>query len=168
MNKLFNFEVNCNLLHYILNLKGGGDGKMAYVKLYKISKDCHKKIESIMSEKKAGDSNLIYRFVNGECPCHLQSAYHIVQRFPVDEYITPELAHQIGKEFAQVILKDYHDYVVATHTHSKVLHNHIIVESSLMYEDEDFSHRYEEALLQLAVEKSNQCCSKYGLSTIKK
>ena len=104
-----------------------GSEPMAFIKIYKITKDYHKKIDAIMDEKKTGDSELIYKFTTTNEPIHqLESAYHIMQRFPVDEYVKPEVAHQIGIEFATQFLKDYSDYVVATHTHSKVLHNHII------------------------------------------
>ena len=97
---------------------------MAFIKIYKITKDYHKKIDAIIDKKKTGDSELIYKFTTTNEPIHqLESAYHIMQRFPVDEYVKPEVAHQIGIEFATQFLKDYSDYVVATHTHSKVLHN---------------------------------------------
>lgn len=140
---------------------------MAFIKIYKITKNCHKKIEAIMDEKKIGDSELIYKFTTSSGPIHqLDSAYHIVQRFPVDEYVKPEVAHQIGMEVATQFLKDYSDYVVATHTHSKVLHNHIIFVSSSMNEDEVYSKLYEEKMRQLVVHLTNDCCVKYGLSTI--
>ncbi len=141
---------------------------MAFIKVYKITKDCHKKINAIMDEKKTGDSELIYKFMTTSKSIHqLQSAYHIMQRFPVDEYVKPEVAHQIGIEFATQFLKNYSDYVIATHTHSKVLHNHIIFVSSSMKEDEEYSKLYEEKLHQLVVQITNECCAKHGLSTIK-
>lgn len=139
---------------------------MAYIKIYKITKDCNKKIEAIMNKRKTGDSELIYKFTKGQCPCQLESAYHIVQRFPVDEYVTPELAYEIGKEFADAILKNFHDYVLATHTHSKVLHNHLIFASSSMKEEEAYSKNYEEALYKLVVKASNESCALHGLSTL--
>lgn len=139
---------------------------MAYIKMYRITKECGKKIEAITNEKKTGDSELIYKFTKGKCPCQLESAYHIVQRFPVDEYLTPEIAHEIGRQFAMSILKDFHDYVVATHTHSKVLHNHLIFSSTSMKEEENYCKNYEKALYKLAVIASNECCRMHGLSTI--
>ena len=144
-----------------------GSEPMAFIKIYKITKDYHKKIDAIMDEKKTGDSELIYKFTTTNEPIHqLESAYHIMQRFPVDEYVKPEVAHQIGIEFATQFLKDYSDYVVATHTHSKVLHNHIIFVSSSMKEDEMYRKLYEEKLHQLVVNISNDCCAKLVLSTI--
>ena len=140
---------------------------MAFIKVYKITKNCHKKIEAIMDEKKAGDHELIYKFTTTSESIHkLDSAYHIVQRFPVDEYVRPEIAYQIGMEVATRFLKDYSDYVVATHTHSKVLHNHIIFVSTSMNEDETYSQRYEDKLRELIIQPTNDCCNKYGLSTI--
>ena len=54
-----------------------------------------------MDEKKTGDHELIYKFTTTSESIHkLDSAYHIVQRFPVDEYVRPEIAYQIGMEVA--------------------------------------------------------------------
>ena len=39
-----------------------GSEPMAFIKIYKITKDYHKKIDAIMDEKKTGDSELIYKF----------------------------------------------------------------------------------------------------------
>lgn len=42
-----------------------------------------------------------------------------------DEYVKREVDYQIGMEIPTQFLKDYFDYVLAVHTHSKVFHHHI-------------------------------------------
>mgnify|MGYP002623192231 FL=1 len=52
-------------------------------------------------------------------------AYHLIQSFAPGE-VTPEQAHQIGKELADKVLEGRYSYVIATHLDKKHLHNHII------------------------------------------
>ncbi|BDF59173.1 hypothetical protein CE91St36_19900 [Christensenellaceae bacterium] len=54
-------------------------------------------------------------------------AYHIIQSFLPGE-VTPELAHEIGKQYAQRWLGEF-EVVIGTHLDHKHLHNHIIVNS---------------------------------------
>ena len=41
-------------------------------------------------------------------------ARHLIQSFAVDE-VSPEQAHEIGKQFADEWLKGKYEYVIATH-----------------------------------------------------
>lgn len=50
----------------------------------------------------------------------------IIQSFEYDENITPDQAHEIGKKLADNYLKGNHQYIIATHTDTNYLHNHII------------------------------------------
>ena len=52
-------------------------------------------------------------------------ARHLIQSFAVDE-VTPEQAHEIGKQFADEWLKGKYEYVIATHIDKGHCHNHII------------------------------------------
>lgn len=52
-------------------------------------------------------------------------AYHGYQSFSEGE-VTPELAHQIGCEFAKRVWGDRFQVVVATHLNTNCYHNHII------------------------------------------
>lgn len=50
----------------------------------------------------------------------------LIQSFNPTDKVTPELAHQIGKEYAENYLEGKHQYVVATHVDSDHIHNHIV------------------------------------------
>ena len=52
-------------------------------------------------------------------------ARHLIQSFDVGE-VTPEKAHEIGKQFADEWLKGKYEYVIATHIDKGHCHNHII------------------------------------------
>ncbi len=51
--------------------------------------------------------------------------YHLVQSFAEGE-VTPELAHQIGVEFAEQLLLGKYQAIVTTHLNTKHYHNHIV------------------------------------------
>ena len=51
--------------------------------------------------------------------------YHLVQSF-VEGEVTPELAHQIGVEFAEQLLHGKYQAIVTTHLNTKHYHNHIV------------------------------------------
>ena len=89
--------------------------------------------------------------------------YHVIQSFSPGE-ITPELAHQIGCEFAKRVLSDY-EVTVSTHLDKNHLHNHIVYNSvsfvnGHMYRD-DFRSYYQGIRGQ-----SDRLCREYGLSII--
>ena len=52
-------------------------------------------------------------------------ARHLIQSFDIGE-VTPEMAHEIGKQFADEWLKGKYEYVIATHIDKGHVHNHII------------------------------------------
>lgn len=91
-------------------------------------------------------------------------AYHVMQSFLPGE-ITPQLAHEIGCEFARRALADKYEVTVSTHLDKKHLHNHIVFNSvsftdGKMFRD-DFKGYYDGIR---AV--SDQLCREYGLSII--
>ncbi|GAH59415.1 unnamed protein product [marine sediment metagenome] len=55
------------------------------------------------------------------------SYHHIIQSFKPGE-VSPELAHEIGKELAENQFKGY-EVLVATHIDKKHIHNHLVVNS---------------------------------------
>ena len=57
--------------------------------------------------------------------------FHLVQSFAAGE-VTPELAHQIGLEFAQQLLGGDFQAVVSTHLNTQCTHNHIVWNSVSM------------------------------------
>lgn len=52
-------------------------------------------------------------------------AYHGYQSFKVGE-VTPEEAHQIGKETAQKMWGSEYEIVITTHLNTENIHNHIV------------------------------------------
>ena len=56
------------------------------------------------------------------------TAYHAYQSFDKGE-VTPEIAHQVGKAFAERVWGSRYQVVVATHLDSNCLHNHFVVNS---------------------------------------
>ena len=56
-----------------------------------------------------------------------RQCYHIIQSFQPDE-ITPELAHEIAKQFAAEHLPGY-EAVIATHVDKVHIHSHIVFNS---------------------------------------
>ena len=58
--------------------------------------------------------------------------YHIIQSFKPGE-VTPEEAHQIGLEFAQKMFGERFQVVVGTHLDQKHLHNHIVIQLSVIH-----------------------------------
>ena len=90
--------------------------------------------------------------------------YHLVQSFAEGE-ATPELAHQIGVEFAEQLLHGKYQAIVTTHLNTKHYHNHIVwsavsLENGKKYHSNSKSYYTEVRAL------SDALCQKYGLSII--
>ncbi len=90
-------------------------------------------------------------------------ARHLIQSFDVGE-VTPEQAHEIGRQFADEWLKGKYEYVIATHIDKGHCHNHIIF-NAVNYVDfhtyRSNRHTYRE-MRQL----SDEICKEHGLSVI--
>lgn len=52
-------------------------------------------------------------------------AYHLIQAFEPGE-VTPEAAHEIGRQLADSILGGKYEYVLTTHIDKGHVHNHLI------------------------------------------
>ncbi|MBR1532883.1 MAG: relaxase/mobilization nuclease domain-containing protein [Ruminococcus sp.] len=86
--------------------------------------------------------------------------YHIVQSFSPDDKVTPEMAHQIGMEFAACF--SGYQILVATHVNTKAVHNHLIM-NSVNFENGKKFHITRDQMLEYK-RMSNGICHKYGLS----
>lgn len=64
-----------------------------------------------------------FKFFNVERGCVV--ALHIYQSFKEGE-VSPEEAHEIGKELAEKFFNDEHQVVVATHLNTNHIHNHLV------------------------------------------
>lgn len=61
-------------------------------------------------------------------------AYHLIQSFSPDDDLTPEQAHEIGKQLAQEFTGGKYEFVIATHVDKGHLHNHIIINAVSFYD----------------------------------
>ena len=91
--------------------------------------------------------------------------FHLVQSFAPGE-ISPELAHQIGMEFADRLLGGKFQAVVSTHLNTKCIHNHIVWNSVSM--ENGKKYRSNEKTYVTGVRKiSDELCVKHRLSVIR-
>ena len=88
-------------------------------------------------------------------------AYHGYQSFAEGE-VTPELAHEIGLEFARRVWGDDYQVVVATHLNTKCFHNHFIVNSVSFKHGKRLRAKQWYELNKV----SDEICKEHGLSII--
>ena len=90
-------------------------------------------------------------------------ARHVIQSFEIGE-VTPELAHEIGKQFADEILGGKYEYVLTTHIDKDHVHNHLIfnaVDFVNYHAYKSFKRIYYDMR-----EVSDRLCKENGLSVI--
>lgn len=90
--------------------------------------------------------------------------YHLVQSFAAGE-VTPELAHLIGMELAEQLLKGKYEAVITTHLNTSHYHNHLVFNSVSM-EDGKKYHSNSRSYYEDVRKISDSLCKKYGLSII--
>ena len=90
-------------------------------------------------------------------------ARHVIQSFDVGE-VTPELAHEIGKQFADEILGGKYEYVLTTHTDKDHVHNHLIF-NAVDFVDYHAYKSYKRIYYDMR-EVSDRLCKEHGLSVI--
>ena len=90
-------------------------------------------------------------------------AYQLRQSFKPGE-VTPEEANRIGCELAERFLKGEHAYIVATHTGSHCIHNHIVLSAVSL----DCTHKFRNFFLsgKALARLSDQICMEHKLSII--
>ena len=90
-------------------------------------------------------------------------ARHVIQSFEIGE-ITPELAHEIGKQFADEILGGKYEYVLTTHIDKDHVHNHLIF-NAVDFVDYHAYKSYKRIYYDMR-EVSDRLCKENGLSVI--
>lgn len=90
--------------------------------------------------------------------------YHLIQSFPAGE-VTPELAHLIGQELAEQLLKGQYEAVITTHLNTSHYHNHIVFNSVSMADGRKY-HSSTQSYYEDIRNLSDRLCLKYGLSII--
>lgn len=91
--------------------------------------------------------------------------FHLVQSFAEGE-VSPELAHLIGVELAERLLKGEFEVVITTHLNTGHYHNHLVWNSVCMTD----GHKYRSNSRSYYTEVrkiSDDLCRKYGLSIIR-
>ena len=88
--------------------------------------------------------------------------YHYVQSFAPNDPVTPELANEIGREFAKAW--DGYEVLIATHIDREHIHNHFIV-NSVSFETGKKLHQPPTTLQRLR-KYSDELCIKYGLTVL--
>lgn len=89
--------------------------------------------------------------------------YHIIQSFQPGE-VTPELALQIAKEFAQEHLPDY-EVVIGVHVDKEHIHAHMVFNSINTLTGEKY-HSNAQSYYQQIRAISDRLCREHGLSVI--
>lgn len=90
-------------------------------------------------------------------------ARHLIQSFDIGE-VSPEKAHEIGKQFADEWLKGKYEYVIATHIDKGHCHNHIIF-NAVNFVDYH-SYRSNKRTYRELRQLSDEICKEHGLSVI--
>ena len=90
-------------------------------------------------------------------------ARHVIQSFEIGE-VTPELAHEIGKQFADEILGGKYEYLLTTHIDKDHVHNHLIF-NAVDFVDYHAYKSYKRIYYDMR-EVSDRLCKENGLSVI--
>lgn len=89
--------------------------------------------------------------------------HHIIQSFSPEDNITPEKAHEIGKELAESQFKGFEVFVV-THKDKEHIHNHLVV-NSVSFENGLKYNASNKSLWDIK-RASNRLCERENLKTL--
>ena len=90
--------------------------------------------------------------------------FHLVQSFAPGE-LSPELAHQIGLEFAEKLLKEDFQVVITTHLNTNCIHNHLVWNSVSLKDGRKYRSNAKSYITEIR-RISDDLCRQYGLSVI--
>lgn len=90
-------------------------------------------------------------------------ARHVIQSFEIGE-VTPELAHEIGKQFADEILGGKYEYVLTTHIDKDHVHNHLVF-NAVDFVNYHAYKSYKRIYYDMR-EVSDRLCKENGLSVV--
>ncbi|KKI51589.1 MULTISPECIES: relaxase/mobilization nuclease domain-containing protein [Christensenella] len=125
--------------------------------------DCGRLVSSYGCTPETADVEFLYTISQGMNKGD-NLAHHMIQSFAPGE-VTPEEAHKLGQEWAEKVLKGKYEYVIATHTDSRCVNNHIMF-CATNFADH---HKYVSNKRTLAQIRrlSDDLCREHGLSVIK-
>lgn len=143
-------------LEYIINPEKTKDGLL--VDNFACSNDpkiASEMFEAVRSQIGSGRGNVL--------------ALHIHQNFAPNE-TTPEDALQIGRELCEKLFGNAYQFVIATHTDKKHIHNHIIVNNVNMLNGRTLNYQEDRGRNNFLHEKvrniSDELCREHNLSVI--
>lgn len=91
-------------------------------------------------------------------------AYHLIQSFSPEDDITPEIAFEIGKKYAERITDNKYEYVVATHADREHIHTHIIFNATSYVTRKKYHHSAKD--IKRIQDISDRLCREYKMSII--
>lgn len=150
---------------------------MAITKIHPIKSTLNLAIEYITDTKKTDEQILV-----STNKCHPASAHtqflkrreeqnirgnvlarHLIQSFLPGE-TTPEIAHQIGLELCEKILKGEYEFILSTHIDKGHIHNHIIFNNVNMATGKCYQSN--KRIYHQIRYQSDKLCKEYNLSVI--
>lgn len=118
-------------------------------------------MEFALTQRVAGE-----RKVRGRRPANQNLAYHLIQSFSPNDPVTPEQAHELGKQLADRFLGGKHEYVIATHVDKGHIHNHVIINATSWLTGQKLRTQPYKTVAQLRA-ISDQICITNELSVIR-
>lgn len=93
-------------------------------------------------------------------------ARHLVQSFSPDDDLTPEEIHEIGRKTVLELTGGEHEFIIATHTDKKHIHNHIIFNTTNLVTGNSF--RWQKGTKRKFEKISDKHAEKAGAKIIEK
>ena len=152
---------------------------MAYVKIFPIKATADKAVKYILNPEKTDEQLLVSSFgctpetaafefsltrkeADENVSCRDGNlAWHLIQSFKPEE-TDAVTAHEIGKQFADSVLKGKYEYVITTHVDKNHIHNHIVFNATSFID----YHKYRSGKNNIyhLCRLSNRICQENGLS----
>lgn len=150
---------------------------MAVTKIHPIKSTLNLALGYIMDRDKTDEQILISSFLCNPNTAHLEFeqtraecnsktnvlARHLIQAFLPGE-VTPDLAHEIGIQLCEEILKGEYEYILTTHIDKEHIHNHILF-NNINFKTGKAYQSNKKSYHQIR-NISDELCKKYHLSVI--
>jgi hypothetical protein len=117
--------------------------------------------EFLMTQALAREINGDYRNTGGGD----NLAYHLMQSFSPKDNLTPEKAHEIGRQLAAEFLEGRYEYVVTTHVDKGHIHNHIMINAVSFYDHKKLQTKPYKTAAQIR-NISDRICAENTLSVL--
>lgn len=135
-------------------------------KLHSYLTQAEKTEEHLISGVNCNPNNMVNEFTaTKELYNKLESVkyHHVIQSFDPNDKITPEKAHELGKELVEKQFKGF-EVLIVTHTDKDHIHNHMLI-NSVSFENGLKYNSSNKSLWDIKRE-SNRICEREGLKTI--